>query len=111
MAHSVLARSCALKSWTFAAAAPAQRVEGLGPDPAHLGHGPKHVGDLLRFEATAAMAHSVLARSCALKSWTFAAAAPHSESKTSGRTLLVAAMAHSVFLGVSGFRHLFFELF
>ena len=36
----------------------------------------------------AAMAHSVFARSCALKSSTFTAAAPHSESKASGQTQL-----------------------
>ena len=42
------------------------------------------------------MAHSVLATSCMLKSCTFAAAARHSDSKTSGKTLLDLAMAHSV---------------
>ncbi len=50
------------------------------------------MGDTLRFEVP----HCVLANSCVLKSCTFAAAAQHSESKTSDGTLLVVAMAHSV---------------
>ncbi len=46
---------------------------------------------------TVAMAHSVLAKPYALKACTVAAAAWHSESKTSGMILLPLAMTSSVF--------------
>ena len=102
----------------------AQGVEELGQELARLGHVPQRVDEALRVEVghvgdlgqggllVVAMAPSVLARSmthcmlensCVLKSCTFAAAARHSESKTSGRTLLIVAVAPSVLATLCAF--------